>query len=134
MVESGTFIHGIHIPAHTVPGKKRSDKPVDVPAQTFYGFIIAEEKFRHSLEVANDPATASLAAADPVYYQAALLACRLSVEGIARVTADMVLDLTGKDGDLLMAAVGRLEERVSSFRGAAQAAPQKAGSPAKDGD
>lgn len=118
MVETGTLIDGI----------------MDATGAVHREFTLDEERFRHSLEIANDKAISALATADSVFYQAALLAKRLTVQGIETVTPDMILDLSGEDGDLLMQANGRLDDKRKAFRDAAQAAPEKTGGTAQVGD
>lgn len=115
MVESGIFPEGI-----VVEGRLHCD------------FTLDEQKFRHTLEVMNDPATGSKVV-DSVWYSAALLARRLSVVGIPVITPDMVLDLSGPDGDELTRASIELELRRKEFRSAAQAASETAAGAAEDG-
>ena len=134
MIESGTFIDGIHVPAHTRPGAKRGDKPVPVPARTFLAFTLREDRFGDTLEVANNPLTSAKAADSEAYYRAALFAQRLTIEGLDTVTPEMVVELSGADGEILMDAAGRIARRRQEFRNAAQAAEKKAGSAAKAGD
>lgn len=117
MVECGVFPEGI-----------------EIAGQVHREFTLDEQKFRHTLEVVNDPATGSRIE-DPVWYSAALLARRLSIPGQfdAAVTPEMVLNLSGADGDELTRASIVLEQRRQAFRSAAQAAPEAAAGALEDG-
>ncbi len=95
-------------------------------------FVIDEQRFRHTLEIMNDPASGEKVE-DPVWFSAALLARRLSVVGVDRVTPEMVLDLSGPDGDELTRATLQLEQRRREFRSSAQAGAETSDSPSEDG-
>ncbi len=115
MVEKGTFPEGI-IAAGMV----------------FQEFSLDEQRFRHTLEVMNDPA-AGEKVENPVWFSAALLARRLTVVGLDRVTPEMVLDLSGPDGDELTRATLQLEQRRREFRNSAQAGTEAPDSSSEDG-
>jgi len=98
-------------------------------------FILQERTFRHTLELANDPAINKDLLGDYVYYDACIISKRLKVTGIEYLSPEMVLDLGGGDGDTLANAIMDLDKRRSDFRSAQQAAqkapdsPPEAGSP-----
>lgn len=115
MIEQGTFPEGI-----IVDGIK------------FKEFTLDEQRFRHTLEIMNDPA-AKDKVEDPVWYSAALLARRMTVEGLEHITAEMVLDLSGPDGDELTRAGIALEQRRRDFRNSLQARENVPDSPAEAG-
>lgn len=97
-------------------------------------FVLEEHQFRHSLELASDPAIELQRLDDPVYYQAAVLSRRLVVSGLGRpLTPGEVMGLSGADGQAVMAAAATLEQRRKAFRGAAQAAAAGPDSPAETG-
>jgi hypothetical protein len=106
MVEQGTFPEGLL-----------------VEGRLYREFILDEQKFRHTLEIMNDPTTGNKVE-DPTWYSAALLAKRLTVEGLSEVTPEMVLDLSGPDGDELTRVSIDLENRRQEFRSTAQAAAE----------
>jgi hypothetical protein len=110
MVQTGTFPFGIN-----------NDKDVLCSE-----YVLVERTFRHSLELANDPAIDSKLISDPVYYDAAMYSKRLKVAGIDRLTPDMVLDLAGDDADELASASVQLDKRRAEFRKSKQAASQAA--------
>ncbi|MFH1028483.1 MAG: hypothetical protein V1791_10820 [Pseudomonadota bacterium] len=112
------------------PGTFPEGLMVDGSAYRIY--TLDEQKFRHTLEVMNDPATGDKVE-DPVWYSAALLAKRLEVEGLPCVTAEMVLDLSGPDGDELTHASIVIEQRRREFRSAAQAATEDPAGPVETG-
>jgi hypothetical protein len=107
MTESGTFPEGI-----IVDGKVCRE------------FTLDEELFRHTLELSNDPAIDPAQFNDPAYYSACLLAKRLTVPGIDRVTPELVQNLSGADGAALVTVATKLEIRRKAFRDAAEAAPE----------
>jgi hypothetical protein len=90
MVEQGTFPEGLL-----------------VEGRLYREFILDEQKFRHTLEIMNDPTTGNKVE-DPTWYSAALL----------------VLDLSGPDGDELTRVSIDLENRRQEFRSTAQAAAE----------
>jgi len=96
---------------------------------------LTEHQFRHTMELASDPTTDVKRLEDPVYYQAAILARRLKVNLLpVPVTPDMILELSGVDGDELARVASTLEQQRKAFRDAAQAAPPGPDSPAAHGD
>lgn len=97
-------------------------------------FVLNERTFRHSLELANDRNIDKELLVDPVYYDAAIIAKRLSVPGLDRLTPEMVLDLEGEDGDALAQAIMTLDQRRSEFRSAAPAAPKTTDRTGQAGD
>lgn len=84
-------------------------------------FALAEEVFRHSLEMANDTKLDMSRMGDDVYFQACLYARRLAVAGVS-MTPESVLELSGADGRELLRAVAQVEEQRKAFRDAAEAA------------
>jgi hypothetical protein len=125
LTESGVFSHGI-----VSKGKWFTD------------FILEEDTFGHTLAVSNDPDQdwARLAgdekkgiAPDEAYYSAAVLAKRLKVEGLGKVTPEQVLALPRADGQLLLSLSATLEKRRDLFR--KETAPHEEGHPgdAQDG-
>lgn len=97
-------------------------------------FVLNERTFRHSLELANDRNIEKELLVDPVYYDAAIIAKRLSVSGLDRLTPEMVLDLAGEDGDALAQAIMTLDQRRVEFRSAAPPVSKAADSPGQTGD
>lgn len=85
-------------------------------------FILQERTFRHTLELANDPAIKKELLGSPAYYDAAIISKRLAVAGIDKLTPDMVLDLEGDDGDTLANAMMELDKRRAEFRSQQQTA------------
>ncbi|MDA8428940.1 MAG: hypothetical protein M0T70_06755 [Geobacteraceae bacterium] len=114
MVQTSTFPNGI-----------LNDK-----GEACRDFILHERTFRHTLELANDPAIKKELLAAPAYYDAAIISKRLKVAGIDSLTPEMVLDLEGDDGDTLAQAMMDLDQRRAEFRSTQQAAPKAADSPA----
>lgn len=114
MVETGTFTFGI-----------TNDK-----GEACRDFILHERAFRHTLELANDPAIKKELLVSPTYYDAAIISKRLKVAGIDSLTPEMVLDLDGDDGDTLAQAIMDLDQRRSEFRSSQQGAPKATDSPA----
>jgi len=115
MVEQGTFPEGIVF-----------------DGLVFRKFTLEEQRFRHTLEIMNDPASGDKVS-DPVWYSAALLARRMTVEGLVHVTAEMVQDLSGPDGVELTRASIALEQRRQDFRSSVQASEKDADSAAETG-
>lgn len=97
-------------------------------------FVLNERTFRHSLELANDRSIDKELLVDPVYYDAAIIAKRLTVTGLDCLSPEMVLELEGEDGDALAQAIMTLDQRRSEFRSAAPGAPKTADSPDQAGD
>lgn len=97
---------------------------VIIDGQLFCDFILTEHQFRHTMALASDPAVDVKKLDDPVYYQAAVMAKRLQlVDGPDSLTPEQILDLSGADGQELIAVAGDLEQQRKAFRDAAQAAP-----------
>lgn len=93
-------------------------------------FILSEQTFRTTLEIAHDPDIDRDLMNDEVYYSAAMMSKRLKVAGIAKLTPEMVLDLSALDSQELADKTMKLETQRSNFRDAAQAAAQEgAGAP-----
>ena len=114
MVETGTFPHGI----------------TNAKGEACREFILDERTFRHTLELANDPAIKKELLSSSTYYDAAIISKRLKVAGIDKLTPDMVLDLEGDDGDTLANAMMDLDQRRAEFRKQQQIAPEADDSPA----
>lgn len=114
MVQTGTFPEGI----------------LNNKSEACRDFILHERTFRHTLELANDPAIKKELLADSTYYDAAILSKRLKVAGLDNLTPEMVLDLAGDDGDTLAQAMMDLDQRRSEFRRTQQQPPKAADSPA----
>lgn len=89
-------------------------------------FTLRPETFRDSLEIYNDPELA-----DRVKDQATFMACmfarRITIEGIDVVTPEMIENLCRADGQELLLAETRLDDRRKQFRDAAGAAPETPG-------
>jgi len=96
-------------------------------------FILQEQTFRTRLEIAFDPDIDADLLTDPVYDAACLMAKRLQVEGLDKVTPEQVLDLSAQDSDELIGKTMSLETQRSNFRGAAQAAEKERAGTAKAG-
>lgn len=107
MVETGTFPEGL---LHD--------------GKIYKAFTLEEENFGHTLGMINSPAVDAARMAEPAYNSAALFAQRLSVAGVVRVTPDMVLSLSGPDGNELVRASISLESRRLQFRKEIEAAPE----------
>jgi len=88
-------------------------------------FTLQEQTFRTRLEIAFDPDIDAELLTDPVYDAACLMAKRLQVEGIDKVTPEQVLDLSAEDSSELISKTMFLETQRSNFRGAAQAAAEE---------
>lgn len=110
MVQTGTFPNGI----------------VNDQGKPCAEFILHERTFRHTLELANDATIDKKLLSDSAYYDAAIISKRLKVAGIDNLTAEMVLDLDGADGDTLANAMMDLDQRRADFRKEQQAAAQAA--------
>jgi len=109
-METGTFPHGI----------------LNEEGELCKAFVLHERTFRHSLQLANDPALKQELLVDPVYYDAAIISKRLTIAGIPAITPEMVLDLEGDNGDALANAMMALDKRRTEFRSANKAAPEAA--------
>ena len=104
-------------------------------------FVLEEEVMEHTLRVSNDGEVdflrlygddAKKILGDDSYYSAFLLAKRLTVEGVEKVTPEMVLRLSRKDGQKLLFLSSRLEQRRELFREEAAAPKKGHPGPAKD--
>jgi hypothetical protein len=113
MIERDTFTHGL-----LSEGKYFKD------------FTLEEEVMKHTLDVANDLEldiprlignVEENIPEDETYYSACLLAKRLTVEGVEKVTPEMVLGLSRTDGRLLLRLSSRLDKRRELFRDEAAA-------------
>lgn len=116
MTESGTFTHGI-----------------EVDGQHYRAFTLEEEIFGHTIEVMNDTSLDRAQLVNPTYYAAALLATRLTVEGIDTVTPEMIIGLSREDGMTLLTLSAELDDRRALCRGEAEAAAQGHAGAAQDG-
>lgn len=96
-------------------------------------FTLQEQTFRTRLEIAFDPAIDADLLADPVYDAACLMAKRLQVDGIDKVTPEQVLDLGVQDSSELINKVTLLETQRANFRSAAQAAAEEGAGTSKAG-
>lgn len=117
MHEPGTFPHGV----------------TNEEGSICREFYVVERSFRHSLELAHDPAISNEKLQDPVYYDAAIISKRLQVPGVTRVTPEMVLDLLDDDADALTSSLMTLGSRRAEFRRKQQAAPEADDSAAQAG-
>lgn len=117
MVQTGTFPEGIVTGDGTLCRE----------------YTLHERAFRHVLEVAHDPDIDKALMGDPVYYDAAILSKRLEVAGIDRLTPEVILDLSGDDGDELATAIMELDQRRAEFRKAQQTNAQAAAGTAEAG-
>jgi hypothetical protein len=108
LVETGTFEHGV-----LFAGKY------------FKLFTLEEDTMRHALMVSNDRTLdykrlagdeAKGIPADEAYYSACVLSKRLQVEGVEKVTPEMVLNLSRRDGQKLLVLSAQLETRREEFR------------------
>jgi hypothetical protein len=122
LIEFGTFTHGIFCQSD----KSEKSDPSDQPQGKYYKtFALEEETMRHTLMVANDTTIDyGRAASDDAYYHACLLAARLKVEGVEKVTGEMVEALSRVDGRQLIQLSNKLEERRELFRKETEAPPQ----------
>jgi len=112
-----------------------------VDGRYFTRFTLEEEVMRHSLLVSNDTTLdwGRLAGderkkppvpPDDAYFSAAIMAARLTVEGIDKVTPEMVEALPKADGRMLLQCSAQLEQRRELFREEAAAAEERrAGAP-----
>lgn len=96
-------------------------------------FTLEEHTFRHTLELASDPAIDYKRLDDPAYYQAAVFSRRLSIPGV-RLSVDDILEMSGIDGQELVRASNEVELQRKIFRDAAAAATEGHDSPAETGD
>lgn len=117
MTENGTFEYGIP----------------DADGVMHREFSLSERTFRHTLAVANSPLVNRDRLVDPVYYDAAIYAQRLAVDGIDQLSPDQVLDLEGVDGDLLAHATMNLDKRRADFRAKQLGRDKTASSPPEAG-
>jgi hypothetical protein len=101
--------------------------------KAYKDFTLDEETFGHTLGLINDPAIDAKRMDDPAYNAAALFSRRLTVEGIARITPDAVLGLSGPDGNELIMASITLESRRLRFRRELEAAPENGAGAAEAG-
>jgi len=92
---------------------------IEVEGEFHKEFLLQEERFKHKLEVFTDHTIAREALVDPAFMAAAVLAKRLTVTGIARVTPEMVLDLFPEDGNELGMAGATIVQRRRDFRSSA---------------
>lgn len=92
---------------------------IEVEGEFFREFLLREERFKHKLAVFTDHSIARAALVDPAYMAAAVLAKRLTVAGIERVTPEMVLDLFPEDGNELGMAGASIVQRRNEFRSSA---------------
>ncbi|MDA8413028.1 MAG: hypothetical protein M0023_04480 [Desulfobacteraceae bacterium] len=108
--EKGTFTHGI-----IVDNKIHRE------------FVLEEEVMRHTFLVSNDPTLdfVRLAGndkakppvpADEAYYSACLMAARLKVEGLDKVTPEQVEQLSKEDARRLLTLSAIIEQRRDHFR------------------
>jgi len=118
MEQTGTFPNGI----------------TDEEGAICRDFTLTERTFRHTLEVANDPAIKKELLSDASYYDAAIISKRLKIAGIDNLTPEMVLDLEGNDGDTLAQAMIDLDQRRAEFRKQQQAAPEATDSSGETGN
>ena len=88
-------------------------------------FTLVEQTFRTTLEIAHDQDIDKDLINDEVYYSACLVAKRLSVDGLDKVTPEQVLDLSALDSAELTGQIYSLERQRSNFRSAAQAAAEE---------
>lgn len=110
MVQTGTFPCGI------VNGEGNACRE----------YILHERTFRNMLELGHDNSIKKELLSDPTYYDAAIISKRLKVAGIEHLTPEMVLDLSGDDGDELANAMMALDQRRAEFRNSQQTAAQTA--------
>lgn len=96
-------------------------------------FSLAPETFRHSLSLMSDPSVNVSQLHDDAYFRAAMFAQRLIVPGVQHISPDMVLDLSGDDGQEILTASNELMKRRQEFRSSLEAATQNAGGPAEAG-
>ncbi len=96
-------------------------------------FTLVTEEFRHTLDLLNNPAVQTERLADEAYYQACMLAARLTVPGVEAVTPEMIQQLAGADGRTLLSASNELEIRRRDFRRAIETAKEETSSPAETG-
>lgn len=89
---------------------------IEVDGKLYREYLLEEQRFKHTLRVYTDPEIASDALKEPAYAEAAIMAKRLVVEGIDKVTPEMVLDLFPEDGDELGAAIADIRKRRNEFR------------------
>ncbi len=116
MSQSGVFVDG-----------------VEIDGRCCTGFTLVAETFGHTLNLLNDPEIEVERLQDEAFHRACLFAQRLTIEGVAKVTPDMVLELSGTDGRLLLSADAILMQRRLEFRSQAQTAAQTDSSPAETG-
>ncbi|MDA8428482.1 MAG: hypothetical protein M0T70_04430 [Geobacteraceae bacterium] len=125
--EKGSFTHGI------IVGKK-----------AYREFILEEEIMRHTFLISNNPALdfARLAGnekaeppvpPDEAYYSACLMAARLTVEGLDKVSPEQVEQLSKADARQLLTLSASMDQRRDHFRAEIEAhapghpGPEKAG-------
>lgn len=116
LIEKGTFLHGI-----------------EHDGKLFREFTLEEEVMRHTFAVSNDPDLDLERLAgdekkkvppDAAYYSACIMASRLKVEGLDKVTPEQVENLSKHDGQLLLILSAQIEQRRDHFRAEIEAAAQ----------
>lgn len=96
-------------------------------------FSLAPEAFCHSLALMSDPDVDTKQLHNDTYFRAALFAQRLTVPGIKKITPDMVLYLSGDDGQELLSISNDLEKRRKEFRRSLETAAENASCDAEAG-
>jgi hypothetical protein len=116
LTESGTFIHGI-----------------EHEGKFYREFVLEEEVMRHTFMVSNDNSLnlerlagdeKKKIAPDAGYFSACIMAARLKVEGLDRVSPEQLEELSKADGMLLLVMSAQLEQRRTLFRAKAET-PEK---------
>jgi hypothetical protein len=103
---------------------------ITADGRIFRDFMLLEQTFRTTLEIAHDQSIDKDLLDDEVYYSACLMAKRLTVDGIDNLSPEQVLDLSAEDAAELINKTSILERQRANFRDAAQAAAEKgAGAP-----
>jgi hypothetical protein len=114
--EKGAFTHGII-----------------VDNKIYREFILEEEVMRHTFLVSNDYSLDIVRLAgdekkkiepDAGYYSACLMAARLKVSGLDKVTPEQVESLFKTDGQTLLITSANIEQRRELFRSQAEADAQ----------
>lgn len=101
LTEKGTFTEG-----------------VIVADRIYTGFELEEEILQHTYDVMNDrDIDNDRLAKDSAYFNAALLAKRVRIEGLdRRLTPEEMLDISGDDGRAIQMVSATLEQRRLLFR------------------
>src|SRR5689334_5945490 len=79
-------------------------------------FVLQEEVMMHTFQVMNDEnVDRKRAAEDQAYFQAAIMAARVKIEGV-EVTPELIMDLGAEDGNYLLIESAKIDKWRDEFR------------------